>query len=108
MQLQNNQRIINTMTSRTIIYDYENLTEQIKANMTGNAAAENDSKYILMVTIATITWLLLSCISGFIYCCNYWQQLGNSAGIETVEQSDQSELDQQQQSMLLGQVESAR
>ncbi|KAH8402070.1 hypothetical protein KR009_009543, partial [Drosophila setifemur] len=29
----------------------------------------------LMMAIATATWLLLSCITLFIYCCNYWQIL---------------------------------
>ncbi|KAH8290903.1 hypothetical protein KR054_006907, partial [Drosophila jambulina] len=29
----------------------------------------------LMMVIATITWLLLSCLTLFIYCCNYWQVL---------------------------------
>nr|XP_016928315.1 uncharacterized protein LOC108008919 [Drosophila suzukii] len=29
----------------------------------------------LMMVIATLTWLMLSCLTLFIYCCNYWQVL---------------------------------
>ncbi|XP_017077743.2 uncharacterized protein LOC108112413 [Drosophila eugracilis] len=29
----------------------------------------------LMMVIATLTWLMLSCLTLLIYCCNYWQIL---------------------------------
>ncbi|XP_017053783.1 uncharacterized protein LOC108096595 [Drosophila ficusphila] len=29
----------------------------------------------LMMVIATLTWLMLSCLTLLIYCCNYWQVL---------------------------------
>ncbi|XP_023163426.2 uncharacterized protein LOC111594388 [Drosophila hydei] len=86
-------------------YDYVNLTEQIKANTRNSSSVENNSRYNFMVVIATITWLLLSCISAFIYCCNYWELLKSSprrAGAEELELSEQSQLEQQ--SMLLTQV----
>ncbi|XP_017018838.1 uncharacterized protein [Drosophila kikkawai] len=46
----------------------------------GNFTATDGSKEEqahnnLMMVIATLTWLLLSCLTLFIYCCNYWQVL---------------------------------
>ncbi|EDW10501.2 uncharacterized protein LOC6580763 [Drosophila mojavensis] len=93
------------MASQTS-YDYANLTEQIKANTTSSSSAENNSRYTFMVAIATVTWLLLSCISAFIYCCNYWELLKPAPRRATADESElseeQSELEQQ--SMLLTQV----
>ncbi|KRF79318.1 uncharacterized protein [Drosophila virilis] len=94
------------MANQTTMYDYANLTEQIKVNTTGKSALEEHSKYSFMIVIATITWLLLSCISAFIYCCNYWELFKPSSRRDaTDEQSDQSEQSEmEQQSMLLTQV----
>ncbi|XP_030238873.1 uncharacterized protein LOC108653153 [Drosophila navojoa] len=93
------------MASQTS-YDYANLTEQIKANTTSSSSSENGSRYSFMVAIATVTWLLLSCISAFIYCCNYWELLKPAPRRATADESElsdeQSELEQQ--SMLLTQV----
>ncbi|XP_034651859.1 uncharacterized protein LOC117890876 [Drosophila subobscura] len=47
----------------------ENITD-LKAS-TEEAAAHSN----LMMIIATLTWMLLSIITLFLYCCNYWQLL---------------------------------
>ncbi|XP_022222354.2 uncharacterized protein LOC111074041 isoform X1 [Drosophila obscura] len=39
------------------------------------ASDEERSQSNLMMIIATLTWMLLSIITLFIYCCNYWQVL---------------------------------
>ncbi|XP_033252280.1 uncharacterized protein LOC117191560 [Drosophila miranda] len=39
------------------------------------ASEEESAHNNLMMIIATLTWVLLSIITLFIYCCNYWQVL---------------------------------
>ncbi|KQS63031.1 uncharacterized protein LOC26526120 [Drosophila erecta] len=34
----------------------------------------------LMMVVATLTWLVLSCLTLLIYCCNYWQILRPHSG----------------------------
>ncbi|XP_034478689.1 uncharacterized protein LOC117784941 [Drosophila innubila] len=66
-----------------------------------------------MLTIATLTWLLLICISVFICCCNYWElfwsprrrRRRSRASSEQEDVSEQSELELEQQSMLLTQFD---
>ncbi|XP_052841234.1 uncharacterized protein LOC128255598 [Drosophila gunungcola] len=38
-------------------------------------APEEQAHNNLMMVIATLTWLMLSCLTLIIYCCNYWQIL---------------------------------
>ncbi|XP_026841120.1 uncharacterized protein LOC113565065 [Drosophila persimilis] len=45
-------------------------------DLTVSVASEEERAHSnLMMIIATLTWVLLSIITLFIYCCNYWQVL---------------------------------
>ncbi|XP_015039302.2 uncharacterized protein [Drosophila pseudoobscura] len=45
-------------------------------DLTVSVASEEERAHNnLMMIIATLSWVLLSIITLFIYCCNYWQVL---------------------------------
>ncbi|KRK00448.1 uncharacterized protein LOC26535600 [Drosophila yakuba] len=46
----------------------ENFTEP-------GVSQEEQAHNNLMMVVATLTWLMLSCLTLLIYCCNYWQIL---------------------------------
>nr|NP_001246476.1 uncharacterized protein Dmel_CG43207 [Drosophila melanogaster]AFH08229.1 uncharacterized protein Dmel_CG43207 [Drosophila melanogaster] len=39
------------------------------------ATQEEQAHNNLMMVVATLTWVMLSCLTLLIYCCNYWQIL---------------------------------
>ncbi|KAM8713626.1 hypothetical protein ACLKA7_013877 [Drosophila subpalustris] len=88
----------------TTNYTNVSLQEQIDVISQGISEAEEASRYNNLLTIATLTWLLLSLMSVFIYCCNYWElflsprtrrRRWRRATSQLEDESDQLELEQQ-------------
>ncbi|XP_034108882.1 uncharacterized protein LOC117571029 [Drosophila albomicans] len=95
------------MRSQAAINDLRNQPGQIEVASRSHNANDGEaeaSKYNFMVVIATVTWLLLTCISVFIYCCNYWEMCKSQRRRARIVPEEDFELELEQQSMLLSQT----
>ncbi|XP_034129014.1 uncharacterized protein LOC117584296 [Drosophila guanche] len=72
----------------------ENITE-LKASTEEEAAHSS-----LMMIIATLTWMLLSIITLFIYCCNYCQLLRSRQSRHQTEMESDFQHSSQQSSLI--------